>query len=314
MADNLFTTEGPTRLSVFFLTAVLLTAVFSACSGEEKPSDPATQAVQTTGFLDDGSPPVEGNAAGHEDNSSGSSKIGEVGGEMRPDFGEGSTATGEFLWNTPDLPAGIALEINGVAVDYFVIEGYLLPKWSAHASRLALGTPVEELTAAYFADPEAVFYELVRGVVLLREAEARFPELDDHEFEHYKERMEGAAGTAKDSLIERYGVEGWAAHVERKFRLQLILNEYQKYAPELTEEELYEFYDSEILANLPEPEKREHIDISFQSMEPSLRANLMKGRAVDAQEEWLDGVILGVEAKATLPAGLSKSWVITELP
>lgn len=317
MADYMFTTGGPTRLPVFFLTAVLLTAVFTACSGKDK-SPETTPSGQASGFLD-------GNGAGGS-GEAGSNADGKASGntsftdpevspnDERPDFGEGSTVTGEFLWNTPDLPKGIALEINDVTVDHFVVESYLLPQWSAYASRLPLDTPVEELTASYFADPEAVFYELARGIILLREAEARFPELDPHELEHYRERMEGAAGMAKDTLIARYGADWWAAHVERKFRLQLILNEYQKFAPEVTEEELYAFYDSEILANLPEPEKREHIDISFQSMEPSLRATLMKGRAIDTQEAWLDGEMIGVKVKATLPAGLSKSWTITELP
>jgi hypothetical protein len=296
MAEHMFTTGGPTRLPVFFLSAVLFTAVFAACSGKAESSESHKSSQ------------ANGNVPATESTTSA--------GEQAVAFGEGEdfAEAGDLLWDTPDLPAGIALEINGVEVDYFVVEGFLLPKWSGYASLLPLETPVEQLTQEYFANPEEVFYELVRGVVLLREAEARFPVLDEHELQLYKERMEGAAGTAKDSLIARYGAAGWAAHVERKFRLHLILNEYQKYAPELTEEELYAFYDSEILANLPEPEKREHIDISFQSMEPALRANLMKGRAIDAQEAWLDGEIIGVKVKATLPAGLSKSWTITELP
>jgi hypothetical protein len=319
MADNMFTTGGPTRLPVFFLTAILITAVLAACSGEDKPSQPETTGAGgfldgANGAIDDGSKVTEGGSATTGNNSDGTFDLGEPGEEMRPTFGEDSMAAGEFLWDTPDLPEGIALEINGVAVDHFVVASYLLPPWSAYASRQPLETPVAELTTSYFADPEVVSYELVRGIVLLREAEARFPELDEHELEHYRERMEGAAGTAKDSLIKRYGAVWWAAHVERKFRLQLILNEYREYAPEVTDEELYEFYDSEILANLPEPEKREHIDISFKSMEPSLRENLMKGRAVDAQEAWLNGEIIGVTVKATLPANLSKSWTITELP
>jgi len=298
MVKKMFTTEVPARSSVFFLSTAALAAGMFACSGKDGPPTELPAVVVT-------------NPAASESVSSNSSSSGE---EMRPAFGDDSDVSGEFLWNTPDLPAGIQLKIDDIAVDLDILEGYLLPKWSSYASSQPLETPVAELTSAYFADPEVVFYELARGVVLLHEAEARFPEINAQDFAAYRIRLEGAAGAAKDSLLARYGAAGWATYVERKFRLQLILEEYQKYATPLTEEELNAFYDSEILANLPEPEKREHIDISFRSMEPSLRANLMRGRAVDAQEKWLDGAILGVEVAATLPAGLSHKWTISKLP
>ncbi len=289
MAENMFTTGGPARLPVFFLTATFGLAGLVACSGEVD-STSETDTAQVSGFLDEGQQ-EPATASG---------------------FGEGFDAGGKLLWNTPDLPEGIEMSVSGTPVDYNIVEGFLLPKWSEYASSLPLETPEAELIAGFFQDQEEVFYELVRGVLLLTEAELRFPELDEHELEHFRERMEGAAGTAKDTLVARYGADGWAAHVERRFRLQLILDEYQQYAPEVTEEELYDFYDSEILANLPEPEKREHIDISFKAMEPTLRANLMKGRAVDAQEAWLDEQVVGVKVAVKLPAGLSHNWTITE--
>ena len=37
MVKKMFTTEGPARLSVFFLAAAVLAAGTFACSGEEKP-------------------------------------------------------------------------------------------------------------------------------------------------------------------------------------------------------------------------------------------------------------------------------------
>lgn len=300
MAESMFTTGGPLRLPVFF-SAVLMAAVLTACSDSDDPVDPSgsgggPDTASTNGFLDQGA----------EDDSP-TTQVEDDG----PQFGDADLAGDGILWETPDLPTGIEVEIAGAAVEYFVVEGYLLPKWSGYASSLPLETPVDKLTTGFFADPEELFYEFVRGVVLLREAETRFAEYDEHALEDYKYRMEGAAGTAMDSLIKRYGVDGWNAHVERKFRLQLLLDDFQQYAAEVTEEELFAFYDSEILAQLPEPEKREHIDISFTAMEPSIRANLMKGRAIDAQEEWLDGQLKGVTVKATLPAELSHSWTLT---
>jgi hypothetical protein len=300
MAESMFTTGGPLRLPVFF-SAVLMAAVLTACSDSEDPADPsgngANQAsANTTGFLDE--------------NADGDSQTTQVE-DDGPQFGDADLAGDGILWETPDLPSGLAVEIAGTAVEHNILEAYLMPKWSGYASSLPLETPVDKLTTDFFAEPEVLFYELVRGVVLLREAETRFAEYDEHALEDYKHRMEGAAGTAMDSLIRRYGVDGWNAHVERKFRLQLLLDDFQQYAAEVTEEELFAFYDSEILAQLPEPEKREHIDISFTAMEPSIRANLMKGRAVDAQEEWLDGQLEGVTVKATLPAELSHGWTLT---
>jgi hypothetical protein len=226
-------------------------------------------------------------------------------------FGSEDAQAGDMLWDAPDLPDGIALEIDGIAVLPDIVEAYLLPPWADYAIGLPLGTPVEEITTGYFADPETVFYDLVRGVVLLRAAEERFAELDPHELADFKARMESAAGTAKDSLVRRYGVDGWNAHIERQFRLQLMIADFRQYAAEISEEELFAFYDSEVLAQLPPPDQRAQVDISFEAMEDMLRANLMKDRAIDAQEAWLDEEIVGVEVKATLPAGLSHDWTVT---
>jgi len=295
MVEPLFATGGPARLSVFF-SAVLLAAVFVACShADEDPAKPSSGANQGQG---NGGTSATVNAPFGN-------------GEEGPLFGDENLANGDVLWNTPDLPSGITVSIDEVPVEFFVVEGYLMPLWSDYASSLPLETPIDELTDGFFAKPEELFYNLVRGVVLLREAETRFAELDEHALEDYKYRMEAAAGTAMESLVKRYGEDGWQAHVERKFRLQLLLDDFQQYAAEVTEEELFAFYDSEILAQLPEPEKREHIDISFTAMEPSLRANLMKSRAVEAQEAWLDGQLDGIDVKTTLPADLSHSWTLS---
>ena len=303
MAESMFTTGGPLRLPVFF-SAALMAAVLTACSDGEDPVDPSGNGARqnnasTSGFLDEGT--------GGDTQTTQITQVEDNG----PQFGDADLAGDGTLWETPELPSGIEVEIAGTAVEYHVVEGYLLPKWSSYASSLPLETPVDSLIAGFFAAPEELFYEFVRGVVLLREAETRFAEYDEHAFEDYKYRMEGAVGTAKDSLIKRYGVDGWNAVVERRFRLQLLLDDFQQYAAEVTEEELFAFYDSEILAQLPEPEKREHVDISFTAMEPAIRANLMKGRALDAQEEWLDGQLEDVTVKTTLPAELSHSWVLT---
>lgn len=300
MAESMFTTGGPLRLPVLF-SAVLMAAVLTACSDSDDPVDPSGNGASqnnanTSGFLDEGTG-GDSQTTQVEDNG--------------PQFGDADLAGDGTLWETPELPGGIKVEIAGTAVEHYVVEGYLLPKWSTYASSFPLETPVDNLIAGFFAAPEELFYDFVRGVVLLREAETRFAEYDEHALEDYKYRMEGAAGMAKDSLVKRYGIDGWNAHVERKFRLQLLLDDFQQYAAEVTEEELFAFYDSEILAQLPEPEKREHIDISFTAMEPAIRANLMKGRAVDAQEEWLDGQLEGVTVKTTLPAEFSHSWVLT---
>ncbi|MDP7063351.1 MAG: hypothetical protein QF489_10535 [Planctomycetota bacterium] len=275
-----------------------MAAVLVACSDSGDPAKAAGDQglAATNGFLDTDS------------NAGGKSKVLEGDG---PKFGDADLAGDGLLWETPDLPEGIALEIAGKPVDHFVTEAYLMGLWSTFASSRPLETPVEELTNEFFADPEALFYDLVRGVLLLREAESRFAEYDKHAFEDYKERMEGAAGTVRDSLIARYGEDGWNAHVERRFRLQLLLDDFQQYAAEVTEEELFAFYDSEILAQLPDPEKREHVDVSFTAMEPTIRANLMKGRAVEAQEKWLDDQLEDVAVVATLPAGLLHSWTLS---
>lgn len=286
MAECMFTTESPSRLSVFFLSLILLG--LGACSQGDSPKPVANTA---------GGPAGNGAAASTDAQASGF-------------LDEGAPEEGDFLWDTPDLPAGIHLTIADVAVEKNITEAYLMSLWSEYSATMAVGTPTEELAKGFFVDPPQLFDNLVRGVILLREAEARFPNPDPAAVKAFQERMEGAAGSTKDLLIRRYGEEGWNAHVLRRYRLDLILEDFEHHCAQVTEEELYAYYDEKVLGELPPLDQRDGLDVSFEAMRDMLYHNLMRGRAVEAQEAWIDEVIVGVGVEADLPYGYSRSWTI----
>jgi hypothetical protein len=230
------------------------------------------------------------------------------------DSGPGFLEDGESLWDTPPLPAPIAMRIGGEAVPAQIFEGYLASPWNEFVGAPDQeGMSPDEVTARFYADGPALFGELARGVILLREAESQFPELDPVEFEHYRMSMLSAAGQAVFDAIERnYGPEGVTAHVERRLRLHKLEQVFATVTPEVSDEELYEIYDKEVLANMtPEQARNEGIDISFAAMEPRLRGPLQQRRVREQMELWIDEHIGGVEVEVDLASGDALRWTET---
>ncbi len=230
--------------------------------------------------------------------------------EVGHDWADVATAeAGDMLWDTPPLPQPIQLKVNGEPVLWEVVEAYLLEKWSVHCGEQGFGLPIEELSASFFSQPEPLFRPLVRGVLLLREAERRFPTLDPEEVAHYQQQMEQAVGTALDALKKRYGATGWRRHVARQLRLRKLLAEFSEAAPEVTEEEVYAYYDQEILSQLPTLEQHQGEDISLETLGPQLRELLERNRATEAEEAWLDEEMEGCMVSLMLPDDRQLSWV-----
>jgi len=268
-------TESLSRFSVLFL--VLAACLPAACSDSQKPAVVGGgQAKQS----------AQGNADA------------------------GLSFDGDLLWETAALPAPKGMTVAGVAVPAMVVEGYLESPWTEFSGQGQEGRSLEDITADFYADGHERFGELVRGVLLLREAESQFPKLDLEEVDHFQEQMLRAAGQAVfDAIERRYGPEGVTAHVERRLRLTKLEIAFQEYAPEVTDEELYEIYDREILANLPDNKATiEGVDVSFAAMAPKLRAPLQQKKTRLEMERWIDEHIGGVEVVVELASGRILKW------
>lgn len=223
---------------------------------------------------------------------------------------EGLSFDGDLLWETAALPAPRSMTIAGVVVPPMVVEGYLESPWTEFSGLGQEGRSLEDITADFYADGHERFGELVRGVLLLREAESQFPELEAEEVDSFREQMLRAAGEAVfDAIERRYGPKGVTAHVERRLRLTKLEFVFQEFAPEVTDEELYEIYDREVLANLPENKATiEGVDVSFAAMAPKLRAPLQQKKTRLEMERWIDEHIGGVEVVVELASGRVLKW------
>ncbi len=223
---------------------------------------------------------------------------------------EGLSLDGDLLWETAALPAPKSMTIAGAVVPPMVVEGYLESPWTEFSGLGQDGRSLEDITADFYADGHERFGELVRGVLLLREAESQFPELEADEVGHFREQMLRAAGEAVfDAIERRYGPEGVTAHVERRLRLTKLEIVFQEFAPEVTDEELYEIYDREVLANLPENKATiEGVDVSFAAIAPKLRAPLQQKKTRLEMERWIDEHIGGVEVVVELASGRVLKW------
>lgn len=268
-------TEGLSGLSVLLLVFTAMLPV--GCSGSDKPA-------------------YQGNA--------GSGSTSEDAGE------ENFLSGGDMLWETPALPAPKQMTIAGIVVPAMVVEGYLESPWTGFTGLRGDHVNAEDVQQEFYGDGQDRFGELVRGVLLLREAESQFPALETEEVGHFHEQMLRAAGQAVfDAIERRYGPEGVTAHVERRLRLAKLEAVFMEFAPAVTDEELYEIYDQEILANLPENQASiEGVDVSFAAMAPKLRAPLQQKKTRLEMERWIDEHIGGVEVVVELADGRELRW------
>jgi len=275
MVDDFIQTEGRLRPSVFFLTLLLASGV-GACGKSESPELDAQKNTPVA----DANP--WGKSAAVEDS--------------------------DLLWDTPPLPAPIVVSLDGKVVPAEIHEAYLVNQWTSHCAAHDFESSVEQLTTSFFEHPQESFTPFLRGVILLQEAESRYPELSAEDVAHYREQMEFAAGLAFQALIKRMGEDGWQRHVERQFRLRLLAKDFVQYAAEVTEEQVMDVYDRDVLSQLPTMEAAQGEDVSYATMKEGLRARLEKEAAVDAQEAWIDEQMEGREVKVVLPDGSEHAW------
>ena len=275
MVDDFIQTEGRLRPSVFLLTLLLAGGV-GACGKSEPPE---LNAGQGNAEVDD-----------------------------QPWGNVEAAAEQGLLWDTPPLPEPLVISLDGKEIPAEIHHGHLVNQWTSYCAEQGFGASVEELTEGFFEQPEELLTPFLRGVILLQEAELRFPELSEQDVARYRKQMEFAAGLAFESLLERLGEDGWQRHVERQFRLRMLADDFIQYAAEVTEEEVMDAYDRDVLSQLSTMEVAAGEDISYATMKDNLRARLEKEAAVDAQEAWIDDQMEGREVKVILPNGSEHAW------
>lgn len=277
MVDDFIQTGSRFRLPVFLMGLLCGGAV--SCGSDEKADSPDLQA--------------RGAGEAQQENPWGAAD---------------GTDHSNTLWDTPPLPEPLRVTVDGELVPHEVGLAYFTARWSEYCAEEGFGLSAEKLTEGFLADPQTLVMPFVRGVVLLREAEARFPELDPKQVEYYRKQMELAAGTASEALIKRYGEDGWARHIERQLRLRMIKVEFATHAGEITDADVYALYEEDVLDKLPSLDPAVGEDVSFENLESRLRARLEVERATDAQEEWIDQQLEGLSVKVELPGDRVEEW------
>lgn len=192
------------------------------------------------------------------------------------------------LWDTPPVPQGAAFFVDDIQVDGDVLNNFLTRPWSVLCAEQAIGLTVEELEQLLFADAVALMKPLVRAELLLREAVAQFPELDEREIASLQKEMEANVGTALESFHNRYGDEGWKAHVLRQLRLRKLHEAFREYSVVVSEDQVQDYYDEHILVTLPSLTEREQEDFDYEAIAPILRNKLEKEAIAVAQGKWID--------------------------
>lgn len=209
-----------------------------------------------------------------------------------------------LLWEVPPTPWPFAVEVGGGLVEEDVVRGYLDQPWADFCSeRGYLNATGERLARAeleFCADVPALFEDLVRGVLFLREAERRYPVLDPDALAAFRERMRAEAGAAAVALERRLGPEGFRAHMERQFRLRKLEQEMGAAQPPVTEEEVMAAYqeglaslDSAAQAGAP----------SYSEAAPLVRERLEGDRRAAAADAWVDAHRGGVRVRVRQPDG-----------
>jgi len=213
---------------------------------------------------------------------------------------------GGLLWETPELPGPVTVEVNGRAVDPVLIHGFLLPLWTEHGAQQA-AAGAQPTAESFFTAPQELFTPLVRGIVLLQEAEARWPDLPAAEVDHLQAEMAANTGEVLAALERRIGAAGVRAHVERELRKRLILEAFGAEAPEVTEDQVFARYE-EMMAEVEDPALLLQMGINFSTLAPQIRADLERSAAVAAQEAWIDLQMPAARVQVGLPGRGIVRW------
>lgn len=212
-----------------------------------------------------------------------------------------------YIWNTPDLPWPVQLEVNEIAVDSGIVKNYLMPDWNRFfnvENDYDFRDPVqlEEASRRFLEDPAALFHQLVGDILLLRESEKRWPELDDHNLEHFQEGISSTLGETWQKIEERSGDGFMAAHTERVVRLKMMMRDAMEQVGEIPEADIVALYEDS-LSKVDEPEVLLERGFDLDAARPQIELSLRTQRADKILQDWVNEQRKTTRSKVTRPDG-----------
>lgn len=208
------------------------------------------------------------------------------------------------FWTVPDLPPGTTLEVNGHAADAEQVRVHLLPLWAERWDDLA---DPEESERAFFADARILFDPLVRQLLLLHEAERRWPALDESLATAADAEWRRGSAELYQMTLERLGEAGIRAQLERTIRLRLLFEAFATEAEPVTDDEVYERYLAQSQGDA-DPAELVQRGVNYEESAPRLRAELEHARASALQSTWIEARLPTARVRAVVPGGIETSW------
>ena len=205
------------------------------------------------------------------------------------------------------LPDGIALTIDGVAVDPLLLRMRVGGDFAAYADARP-GLSQAALLDGYFADPAARCAELVEEVLVLRYAAESLEPPSAVEIQTMQRRLHADASRTLERVEQVGGAAAAAAWVHGRLDLERVEAEFVANAQEPTEEELLEIYERDILVHLPPPEQRQGSDDSFDAWKPRLQAQLLRERGLADLQAWRAGRREAAQKSLSLPGREPLEW------
>jgi len=159
-----------------------------------------------------------------------------------------------MLWDTPPVPGPTALFLDGAPVHAQALHEFLTSEWTQFYLRQEGGAEVDgaahlaKVSAEFYAEPLELLRPLIHDLLLVREHEQRFPEVDAKHFGEMEAAFKKGAGDTVRMLTEHLGADGIRAHLLRRFRLEETLLEMRSSLQHPTEVEVQAWYESKMEA------------------------------------------------------------------
>ena len=221
--------------------------------------------------------------------------------EAPPDGAISGDALFQDLPTEAGFPDGLEVRVDGAAVEGAWLAEALGSAWAAWRAE----SEADEVDAlrGFFAAPRERCGALLEEVLLDREARTRFPQLDVAALAQLEERLSAASGGRLSWHRQVHGEAAARAYLERQHRRALLEDWFTALSAEVPEEEVFAAYEREVLANLPPPEQREGLDVSYEKRGPEIRARMQRERGLVDLRKWLQGRLPGARLVVELPDG-----------
>ena len=222
------------------------------------------------------------------------------------------------LWESPEVPGPYAMSLDGVEVPSVVIREFLTPEWTRfflsqedNANHIS-DERLAQISDGFFADPATLMQPLIRDLLLIRRHEEDHGEVNAHDFEHFTEEFEANAGGSREVLLNHLGEDGLRQHLERRFRLRVMMKEFNAMAECVTEAEIEAYFESkreEVRANMlanssaSEAKVDELLTLSDPTLKQIIEARLQQERIEERVDLWILSIADDTKVVFTGPNG-----------